>query len=83
MAVTFKATGSGWTITGAPTYVRKTAATVKMTLANAAWSDSWNLSFTVGGVTVNTAAAAGKTSKEITFTGCTFAADGEYTVTIA
>ena len=83
VAVTFKATGSGWTITGAPTYVRKTAATVKMTLANAAWSDSWNLSFTVGGVTVNTAAAAGKTSKEITFTGCTFAADGEYTVTIA
>lgn len=84
VAVTFKATGSGWTITGAPTYVRKTAATVKMTLANAAWSDSWSLNFTVGGCTpVSTAADSGKTSKEITFTGCTFAADGEYTVTIA
>ena len=56
---------------------------ITLTVSNAAWSDSWSLTFTLNGKTVTTAADAGTTSKEITFTDTDINADGTYTITVA
>ena len=85
VAVSFKmAEGtSGWSISGAPEYVKKGDNSITLTVSNAAWSDSWSLTFTLNGKTVTTAADAGTTSKEITFTDTDINADGTYTITVA
>ena len=74
---------SGWTISGAPDYVAKGSNSITLTVANANWSDSWSLTFTLNGKQVSTAADSGKTSKEITFSDTNIDADGTYTITVA